>query len=340
MSRDGLTNLRAKNIYHNQALSIVALIAYMYMMQRLDDDEEEKNVIVEGSWDNLTPARKSQLMSDGFKPNTIRFKMSNGQWVSGNFTSWPFAGWLAAFGTVSDYKRYTPAKWTEKEAMDKTMLALYSGAFAITDISSLSQLMEMFGKSTYSTDPVKTANERFVKGTTSFLGGFFPRIVKDIDSWFDHTAYKPKDTWGHLAKEVPYLRRSSGAPIRDIFYEKVEVTRSPWSRAIKVSPDDPAYQKLARLNSRGIWLTPPNPENRKVRRGGVTRALTEDEAAAYMSETGAKYKEFIMKRGDALAKMDADRAADLIEKTTARIREIALKRAIARGGRAVTVEAE
>ena len=77
-----------------------------------------------------------------------------------------------------------------------------------------------------------------------------------------------------------------------------------------------------------------------MRRGGITRALTEDEAAAYMSETGAKYKEFIMKRGDALAKMDADRAADLIEKTTARIREIALKRAIARGGKAVTVEAE
>jgi hypothetical protein len=47
-----------------------------------------------------------------------------------------------------------------------------------------------------------------------------------------------------------------------------------------------------------------------------------------------------MKRGDALAKMNADRAADLIEKTTARIREIALKRAIARGGKAVTVEAE
>jgi hypothetical protein len=59
-----------------------------------------------------------------------------------------------------------------------------------------------------------------------------------------------------------------------------------------------------------------------------------------MSETGEKYKEFILKRGDYLAKLDPDRAAEVIEKTTSRIREIALKRAVARAGRTITVETD
>jgi hypothetical protein len=328
--------LRGQNVRANQVLGYMSAFLYFMLLNDLDEeDDEERGWIVNGSWENLTPERKSQLMSDGFKPNTVAFfDKDTGRWTSYNFVSWPFAGWMAAFGSVSDYKRLTPEKWNEKILIDKTMAAAYAGAFAITDISSLSSLTEMFGRSTYTTDPAEGFQKRVVKGAANYLGGFFPKTLKDFDAWFDETNYKPEETWEHFAKEVPFYRRNTGAPLRDIFYEPVQVSRTPWSRALQVSPDDPAYKALGRLNSRGIWLTPANPENRKVKRGGKLRDMTDEEANAYMAEVGKRYKEFVMKQGDRLLEMDVDRADELVSKYTARIREIAFKRAIATAGKA------
>jgi hypothetical protein len=337
MMEDGQYTMRAQNVKMNQVLGFVSLGIYLTLMEQLDEDDEERGWIVNGPWDNLTPARKSQQMAAGMKPNTVSFLQKDGTWDSYNFVSWPFAGWLAAFGSVSDYKRYTPEKWTEKGALDKVMAAAYSGAFALTDISSLSSLTEMFGRSTYSTDPAAAAQDKVVKGAANFAGGFFPKIITDVDNWFDMTYYKPEDSWDHFAKTVPFYRRNAGAPLRDIFYEPVQVSRSPWSRAMQTSPDDPAYQMLGKLNSKGIWLTPANPENRKVRRGGKLRDLTEDEAAKYMAETGKAYKKFITERGEMLLRMTPERAADFIQRYTTRIREIALRKALAAGASSVTL---
>jgi hypothetical protein len=332
--------LRGRNVYHNQALGWAALTFYIYMLTRLDEPDEEKNIIVEGSWENLTPARKSQLMAAGRKPNTVRIKTDDGKELSFNYVSWPFAGWLAGFGSLSDVKRYTPDKWTEKTVADKTMSAAYAGAFAISDISSLSSLSELFGRSTYSTDPTEAFVKRISKAGSNYVGGFVPKFIKDIDSWFDDSAYRPENTWQHLAAQMPLLRRSAGAPVRDIFYEPVNVSRAPWSRAIQMSPDEQEYMLLGRLNSRGIWLTPPNADNRKVKsRTGKTRDMTEEEAVKYMQLTGEGYKQMLQQHGERLLSMDTDAAARLVEKYAARVRERALKKAVARGAATVTVEA-
>jgi hypothetical protein len=340
MMDDGEYTLRGRNVYHNQALGWTALTLYIYMMTRLDEPDEEKKVIVEGSWENLTPERKSQLMAAGRKPNTVRIKTSDGKELSFNYVSWPFAGWLAGFGSLSDVKRYTPDKWTEKTVADKTMSAAYAGAFAISDISSLSSLSELFGRSTYSTDPTEAFVKRISKAGSNYVGGFMPKFVKDIDSWFDDSAYRPENTWQHLAAQMPLLRRSAGAPVRDIFYEPVNVSRAPWSRAIQMSPDEQEYMLLGRLNSRGIWLTPPNADNRKVKsRTGRSRDMTEEEAVKYMQLTGEGYKQMLQQHGERLLSMDTDAAARLVEKYAARVRERALKKAVARGAATVTVEA-
>jgi hypothetical protein len=340
MMDNGEYTLRGRNVYHNQALGWASLTLYIYMMTRLDEPDEEKNVIVEGSWENLTPARKSQLMAAGRKPNTVRIKTSDGKELSFNYVSWPFAGWLAGFGSLSDVKRYTPDKWTEKAVIDKTMSAAYAGAFAISDISSLSSLSELFGRSTYSTDPTEAFVKRISKAGSNYVGGFVPKFIKDIDSWFDDSAYRPENTWQHLAAQMPLLRRSAGAPVRDIFYEPVNVSRAPWSRAIQMSPDEQEYMLLGRLNSRGIWLTPPNADNRKVKsRTGKARDMTEEEAVKYMQLTGEGYKQMLKQHGERLLSMDRDDAARLVEKYAARVRERALKKAVARGAATVTVEA-
>jgi hypothetical protein len=340
MMDNGEYTLRGRNVYHNQALGYMAATFYVYMLSRLDEPDEEKKVIVEGSWENLTPARKSQLMAAGRKPNTVRIKTDDGKELSFNYVSWPFAGWLAGFGSLSDVKRYTPDKWTEKTVADKTMSAAYAGAFAISDISSLSSLSELFGRSTYSTDPTEAFVKRISKAGSNYVGGFMPKFIKDIDSWFDDSAYRPENTWQHLAAQMPLLRRSAGAPVRDIFYEPVNVSRAPWSRAIQMSPDEQEYMLLGRLNSRGIWLTPPNADNRKVKsRTGKTRDMTEEEAVKYMQLTGEGYKQMLKQHGERLLSMDTDAAARLVEKYAARVRERALKKAVARGASTVTVEA-
>ena len=327
--------LRGQNVRANQVLGWMSAVIYLMLLNDLDEEDEERGWIVNGSWDNLTPERKSQQMAVGLKPNTYsKFNKETGRWTSYNFVSWPFAGWMAAFGSVSDYKRLTPEKWNEKVLMDKMMAAAYAGAFALKDISSLSSLTEMFGTSSDTTDPAEAAQKRFVKGASNFAGGFIPKTFKDFDAWFDETNYKPQDTFEHFAKEVPFYRRSIGEPLRDIFYEKVQVSRTPWSRAIQISPDDPAYRILGRLNSNGIWITPANPSNRKVKRGGKLRDMTDEESNAYMAEVGKRYKEFVMKQGDRLLEMDVDKADELVSKYTARIREIAFKRAIATAGKA------
>lgn len=338
MTRNNELTIKAMSVQMNQliatAIMIPALIKAMY---DLEDDDEERGYIIQGPWDNLTPERKSQLMADGFKPNTIAFyNKKTGRWTSWNYINWPSAGWFATAGSVSDYRRYTPEKWDEKTAAAKFMSGIYAGGSSFLDISSISQMTELFGRSTYSTDPATKGLEKVTKLATGYAGGFVPRIAKDVDLWFDKTVYKPEDTWGHIAKEMPFYRRNTGAPLRDIFYEPVQVSRTPWSRALQVSPDDPAYKALGRLNSRGIWLTPANPENRKVKRGGKLRDMTDEEANAYMAEVGKRYKEFVMKQGDRLLEMDVDRADELVSKYTARIREIAFKKAIASSAKTAT----
>jgi hypothetical protein len=342
MTRNNELTIKAMSVQMNQLIATAIMIpALIKAMFDLEEDDEERGYIIQGPWDNLTPERKSQLMADGFKPNTIAFYNKNtGRWTSYNYINWPSAGWFATAGSVSDYRRYTPEKWDEKTAAAKFMSGIYAGGSSFLDISSISQMTELFGRSTYSTDPATKGLEKVTKLATGYAGGFVPRIAKDVDSWFDKTVYKPEDTWGHIAKEMPFYRRNAGAPLRDIFYEPVQVSRTPWSRALQVSPDDPAYKALGRLNSRGIWLTPANPENRKVKRGGKLRDMTDEEANAYMAEVGKRYKEFVMKQGDRLLEMDVDRADELVSKYTARIREIAFKRAIATAGKAAIPSAE
>jgi hypothetical protein len=107
-----------------------------------------------------------------------------------------------------------------------------------------------------------------------------------------------------------------------------------------MSPDEQEYMMLGRLNSRGIWLTPPNADNRKVKsRTGRSRDMTEEEAVKYMQLTGEGYKQMLQQHGERLLSMDTDAAARLVEKYAARVRERALKKAVARGANVVTVEA-
>lgn len=342
MMRDGSTTLKGMSVMGNQAIATaIAIPMLIKAMFDLEDDDEERGYIIQGPWDNLTPERKSQLMAAGFKPNTVAFyDKKTGKWNSYNYINWPSAGWFATAGSISDYRRYTPEKWNDKTAAAKVMSGVYAGGSSFLDISSISQMTELFGRSTYSTDPSTKGIEKLTKVASGYAGGFIPRIAKDVDAWFDKTVYKPDDTFGHMAKEMPFYRRNVGSQLRDIFYEPVEVSRTPWSRAMQVSPDDPAYKALAKLNSRGIWLTPANAENRRVKRGGKVREMTETEAAAYMSEVGKRYKDFIVKQGDRLVAMDADRAEELVSKYTARIREVAFKRAIATAGKAAIANPE
>jgi hypothetical protein len=338
MYRDGVRTLRGQNILHNQAIGLMAGTLFLWAMKALNEDDEERGWIVNGSWKNLTPERKKQQIDAGFKENSISFLQPDGTWRSYNYISWPLAGWLASFGAISDYKRLTPDKWDEKSLPSKIAAGMYAGISSISDISSLSNLTEMFGRSSNTTDPAKNFSETLIRAGSSYVGGFVPKVIKDMETWIDGNYYKPEEPSDFLVKELPFFRRSIGAPVRDIFAEPIQIVRTPWRRIVQQSKDDPAYKNLAKLNARGLWLTPPNPKNRKVRRGGATRDLTSQEADAYVTEVGKAYKRLMESRAETFLKMPVERAEQLIEKATTRIREIALRKALSGARSVATVD--
>jgi hypothetical protein len=186
--------------------------------------------------------------------------------------------------------------------------------------------MQMFGGNAYSTDPANKAAETINKQAASFVGGFIPRIFKDIETWQDSKVYKPEDMWAEWVAQVPVYRRSAGAPLRDIFYEPVQITRTAWRRAVSESPNDDSYRLLGKLNSRGVFLPAANPDNRKILAGKQAREMTVDESQKYMEEVGTKYREMIDKYGEKLLQMPQPEAQAFVSKATERIRDMAFKK--------------
>lgn len=316
-------------IYTNQVVgSMFGLWVISSMLRAMEDEEdpEKRGFDVEGSWSNLTPTQKNQRRGEGKIPYSIKIGDTNF-----NYNAWPMASLIATVGNLYDMKRYRPDKWNEKDVFDRLISAAWSGATSFTDISSLSGLMDLLGRSAYSTDPVEGAKQWAAKFSANYVGGFIPRALKDLDMVFDPEARKPDNLFGYFAKEIPFYRRTeaAGEKLYDIFGEPVQMRREPWSRSFSQDKLEPEYNLLGDLNERGIFLSPANPDNRTVGSGANRRELTKAEAEAYMMETGKLYKDYVLQQGERLKELDFETAKEKVSRDTERLRNAALRRAIA-----------
>ena len=328
LAEKGMTESQRSMIYTNQVVGgILSLWVIASMMRAMEDeeDEEKRGWNVEGSWANLTPTQKNQRRAEGRIPYSLKIGDTNF-----NYNAWPMASLFATVGNLYDMKRYRPDKWNEKDVLDKTLSSLWAGGTSIMDLSSISGLMDLLGRSAYSTDPVEGAKQWAAKFSSNYVGGFIPRALKDLDMVFDPEARKPDNLFGYFAKEIPFYRRTeaAGEKLYDIFGEPVQMRREPWSRSFSQDKLEPEYNLLGDLNERGVFLSPANPDNRTVGSGANRRELTKAEAEAYMMETGKLYKDYVLQQGERLKALDFETAKEKVSRDTERLRNAALRRAI------------
>jgi hypothetical protein len=310
-------------IKRNQLTGVIAAVIGYYVLKAIaeEPDDEKRGAFINGGWSNLTPEKKQQKIASGQKEYTLGF----GDTVI-NYGNWPGSGILAAIGGLSDLIRFSPDQWNDKTVANKLLSATTSGVFSAMEVPALSQFQELFGSSLSSKDPNEQKLTKFARVIGNYVGGFVPRILKDIDYISDPNFRKYETLWEKTASHIPVYRRYEGKEYYDILGQQIQRNVYPGSREFMVKPTDPAYKVLGALNSRGIWLTPANAEHRMVGKGARRRSLTQEEADNYSLETGKGYKQMLLRYGQRALQMPTERAKAFLLDKADEVRDRALKK--------------
>ncbi len=310
-------------IKRNQITGVIAAVIGYYVLKAIaeEPDDEKRGAFINGGWSNLTPEKKQQKIASGQKEYTLGF----GDTVI-NYGNWPGSGILAAIGGLSDLIRFSPDQWNDKTVANKLLSATTSGVFSAMEVPALSQFQELFGSSLSSKDPNEQKLTKFARVIGNYVGGFVPRILKDIDYLSDPNFRKYETLWEKTASHIPVYRRYEGKEYYDILGQQIQRNVYPGSREFMVKPTDPAYKVLGALNSRGIWLTPANAEHRMVGKGARRRSLTQEEADNYSLETGKGYKQMLLRYGQRALQMPTERARAFLLDKADEVRDRALKK--------------
>ena len=322
--KDYAGQIKSQAIIKNQVIGAVIAMVGITILKAVSDepDDEKRGWGIEGSWAGLSADKIKQLMAAGRKQNSIHF----GEHTF-NYANWPVSSVLAAFGAMADRIKYNPKDWKEANSPEVAYTGLWAAMTSTFDTTALSQLSEILGSNVHSRDPVDASIKKVSRVFGNFAGGFIPRVFKDIDLMGDGKLRK-YEGWENFAKEVPYYRRYVGGPLLDIFGKQVEVSRTPWSREYQVQPEAREYRLLGQLGSRGLWMTPADPGNRRVGRGKRSREMTDAEQKRFVTIVGDKYREVVLKHGDRLTKMPYEAAKDMLGKLTAQARDRAERAAL------------
>jgi len=284
-----------------------------------DDKEEDRDIDITGSFKSLDPNKRKQLLAEGRQPYSIR--------VGDTYISYRqlgFGGLLGAIGELRDRQLFEPEKWNQESIIGKVQDAATAGLFIVKDSSAISGLTEFLGfANAYKYD----TNEIVEKSAPRYLarlgGSFVPNILKEVDAWSDPSIFKAEPGGlGHeyFLQQVPFARREIGpGPILNVLGEPVRVERYPYSRWVTQRQDDPAWNTLGQLASRGVFM--PTPAiTVKVNDNGVRREMTREEKYQYQQAVGQGYRKFIEQNSKRLLALPPAEAADFIDKNSDRIR--------------------
>jgi hypothetical protein len=320
-----------ETIYRNQIVSFVMLMVGYSVIKAIQDepDDEERGNFWNGGWANLTPDQKKQMLAKGQKEYTMGFKF-NGRWYVFNYQNWPLNQILSAIGSMSDQVRFSPEKWDEKSALSKGVAGMVSGVKSTLEIPALSGLQDLVGNRLASKDPTERDLDRLSRVASGWVGGFVPRILKDIDFYTQPELRKYEGLWEKTASHIPIYRRYVGEEYYDILGQQIKRNVIPGSREFMMGPTEPEYKILGALNARNIFLTPANAEYRMVGKGRNRRRLTQEEADAYSLETGRGYRDMLLRYGQRALQMPTERARAFLQDKADEVRDRALKRAYRR----------
>lgn len=287
-----------------------------------DDKEEDRDIDITGSFKSLDPNKRKQLLAEGRQPYSIR--------VGNTYISYRqlgFGGLLGAIGELRDRQLFEPEKWNQEGIIAKVQDAATAGLFIVKDSSAISGLTEFLGfANAYKYD----TNEIIEKSAPRYLarlgGSFVPNILKEVDAWSDPSIFKAEPGGlGHeyFLQQVPFARRDIGpGPILNVLGEPVRIERYPYSRWVTQRSEDPAWNTLGQLASRGVFLPVP-AITVKVNENGTRREMTREEKYQYQRAVGQGYRKFIEQNSKRLLALPPAEAADFIDKNADRIRRTA-----------------
>ena len=270
------------------AIQIQATMGFALMgllWSKFDDDEEEAWEI-HGDMRYLSRGKRSQLMSQGVKPYSI--KIGDGYY---SFKNSPMAGVLSGFGRLQDERRYMGK--TRENTADKLMgMATHGYAFTF-DVGPASHFVRLL-------DAVQGRNEAYSRQqiTQMLFQGWAgpvisPNLFREMDTWLDDKYYKPgkgdhlTPMWSQLVV-VPGVispRKWGMKPMLNVLGEPVEIRRTPEERFVKFENKDPVWQALAAKTLDGVFL-PVSRGGELVTADGEIRDMTPDEQYLYQQRVG------------------------------------------------------
>ena len=321
----GMKGAKADILLARQLIGTAVGLALLAAFRDGEDDEQG----IEGSWRELTPQQKGQLLAEGKQPYSIWTRDAQGKIRTWNYQQWGIAGVLATIGGMEDQRRYNSQG---KDDLAILLDGITSGAMAWTDKTQLTGLQMLMGKDQAATSsPSSSLAGALNKWASATVGGLVPRLFKDVDMVISPQLRDSSEWWMKWAGQVPMVRELSSGKRVNIFGEDIVLDRGPTSRITQVGTIDPALRTLGRLNERDIWLPDPTQGVRTVLLAdGIRRKMTTAEKDRYQRATGAAYRKFITEHGAALLQMDAELARETISKVTERLRRQAAYDAVRR----------
>lgn len=269
------------------AAQIGGMVLTTALLGLADDDDDEFEIT--GTWTGMPPAKRSQLMSQGERPLSIRI---GDRWIS--YRNTPFAAAMAFVGNIRDKKRFDAKRWDNEEVANRLVSAWLMGALYIKDVSAMSQFAQLIGASAYSsTDELKSGAKWAADTIGNFGAGFIPGVsaLREIDTMTDPGVYRPNAGVEYWLRNVPFARRAIGeGPAVNALGEEISNPRTPLSRWMSTEPDDPVWTVLSDHASKGVFLPVVSKTATIVGRTGERRQMNDEEFYAYQQAAGKAWR--------------------------------------------------
>lgn len=322
LALDKLPPERARQLVVAQytGLAVLAAAASKFLSDQPEDKEGKPRAWdISGSWNGLTQAQRSALLSAGERPLSI--KLPDGRWV--DYKQTPFIASLATIGHWRDQQRFAGKKWNDEEIANKVGNAFFAGLGSVKDLSLASQFSKMAGILATDDRPLDT------KGFTRFMAdsvgnsavGLLPMssLLRELDNYGDSQRYRPGktnpgvDAW--LAS-VPYVRRYVGEvdgkshPLLNFIGEPVQVDVNPLNRHIGPGPsNEPVEAALSEKIGLGMKLPVLSDDGTIVGKDAKQRQMTEAESYFYQKAVRQGFARQIANDLPAFQAANAEQAA-------------------------------
>ena len=298
LALDKLPLERARQTVIAQAagLAILTAAASKFLGHHDEDDQNKpRKWEISGSWVGLTPTQKAALMSAGERPLSIKFP--DGRWIDYRLT--PFMSSLATIGHIRDQERFNGKKFSDEDAMNKSVNAWLMGLASIKDLSLASSFSKMAGF--LASDDRQVNVDGVERSLADSIGnsaiGLIPMssLLRELDNTTDSQRYRPDqknpgvDLW---LTQIPFVRRfvNDGKPLLNFLGEPVTVDTNPFNRHIGPGPSTaPVESALSDKVSMGMKLPVLSDNTTIVDKTGKQRPMTGDEIYEYQKSVRQAY---------------------------------------------------